>query len=513
MVTAPSPLLSLEVIVVSERVPLDVRVSVVAKERFETALRDEYGAENSYGGFVLEQELRTVLDRGDIAAVRDAVESVADALDVEGCEKKSSERPSREETVVVRYRVSKDVRDEIMELIQPQDSDEYGDYRSPGEFVESIMWRYAESGSRLSRVVEKLDDIHDAVEAEQETESMSTTEEIATQLGDQFNRGDFLEAASAAGVGTEKYALSEYLPKVLDEMDAYAHPDQGGELFVPRDSDMVPDTPDPATLPYQAMDDADKRLALKTEAIRKVGEAESSHYKFTVSEAIDTLHGRPRPSTVRPLLRDIANEGENGLIFDDDIPGLTVSIQDARVATDRNDVALAILGWEEAGVETDASAPSEETADDAVTAADDTDTEQWVERAADSVEEFCESEDLAPGAVSDRVLNNKIARAMQPDQFPEFPDADDLPNVSELVDTEDRDRVVAELTGDEPDTVRAEVKREEAEPTMDELTDAVEAEPSEVVTDGGFEETPPDEVDEEFDRVLSGHPEENGPGE
>jgi hypothetical protein len=404
------------VVSVAERVQLDLRVSTAVKERYEIALRDEYGENNSYGGFVLEQELRTVLGRGDIATVWEAVQDVADALDVRGCEKKSSERPTREETVVVRYRIAEDVRKEIMELVEPQTGDEFGDFRSAGEFVESIMWRYAESGGRLSRVAEKLDEVRDAVETDQEAESMSTTEEIADRLSEQFTREDFLKAADAAGVGTEKYALSEYLPKVLDEKDAYAHP-ENGELFVPSDSSVVPDTPDPATLPYQAMDDADKRLALKTEAIRKVGEAESSYYKFSVSEAIDTLHGRPRPSTVRPLLRDIADDGENGLIFDDDLPGLRVSIQDARVATDINDDALAILGWLDDGIEADESSPSEGTTDDALTDADETTNEEWVQRAVESIEEFCEAEDFPPDAVPDPVLNNKIARAMQPEEF------------------------------------------------------------------------------------------------
>jgi len=342
------------VVSVTKRVPINLRIGKRVKRVYDHAVAEKYGDHSAYGGFTLEEELRAYLDLGDIATVWDGVMEVADALDVEGREKERTEKPPRKETTVCRYQVAKEVREQIIRTAEQED------YRSPGQFVEQIMWNYATMDGRLGRLADKLEDVVDEVADQESAEADTKAERIASRLDEAFEKDEFLAAAAEEGVTTTRYAVSEYLPTVMEIKDVYPTP-HNSDQFVPRDSSVIDEVPDPAVLPYQAMTDEDKRLAIKAEALREVERGANTNAKLTAGDGVDVLGGRPNQSTVRALMRDIAAESDqNGFRYDSGEGALAVLGQEALAADYDNEDALHIAGL----VEADAADLEDDGSDD-----------------------------------------------------------------------------------------------------------------------------------------------------
>lgn len=162
----------------------------------------------------------------------------------------------------------------------------------------------------------------------------------------------------------------------------YPHPGNP-ERFIPRESSTIPSTPDPGLLPYHALDDTEKRLALKAAALRKVRDHSRTSVKFTVSDGIDALNGRPRHSTVRPLLQDIADEVDrNGFDYDADLPGLKVHAKQALASKSVNEDALIISGWLEERSESTSSKAGADASEATVTESPETEKPSEIDESA-----------------------------------------------------------------------------------------------------------------------------------
>ncbi|MDS0284715.1 hypothetical protein [Haloarcula onubensis] len=393
----------------------------------------EYGQIDGYLSRAVETAMREAIDEHRYSPVEEKVRTLVDAVDAKKTGEDSSSFDPTEYCGKTRATVYVD-KSLLARFKEYADNSQY----SYGVKLSQTLLYHLEGG-RPGSLAGQLDRAIEEIEREQD-DSMTTAEKIADRLDEEFRLNDFLEAAEASGVGTDKYALEQYLPKVLDELDVYPHPVKT-ELFVPADSATIPETPDPGTLPYQAMDDADKRLALKAAALRKVGETSwGTMAKFSANDAVDALGGRPRHSTVRPLLEDIALDSD-GFVYDDDIPGLRVDRADAVRADYDNEAALAIVGW------LDEDPSDAEPADD---------TDEWITEAADATaESFDEGgEDLAqlPDHVVDNVVTNRIAYARYSDEVDEVEGPSD--DVLERITDRERELVKDEL-GCSEDTSRS----------------------------------------------------------
>lgn len=403
----------------TDRSRLDWFVYSQVWNEFVSYGQSEYGADAEKNGYLvrlIETAMREVLRNNRHAELEEKIHELVETVgakktdlddDAIGDEFEFSHQNYSEKT-----RVAKNVDAALLDRWKAH-ADEfeetYGEHLS--RTLAYFLW-----GGQPRTLTKRVDRAIDEIEREQDN-SMTTTEQIADRLDDQFRLEDFLEAAEAAGVGTKKYALQQYLPKVLDELDVYPHPGDT-DLFVPTESATIPETPDPATLPYQAMDDQDKRTVLKTAALRKVGNTSTGMAKFTANDAVDALGGRPRHSTVRPLLQDIAHDSE-GFVYDANVPGLRVNQDDAVQADYDNETALTIVGW----LDEDDPEP-ESTADS---------TDEWITDAVDALTDM-------PGDVPDSVVDNKIARARYPDAVGEEVSQDVLDRITdrerEVVKTE-----------------------------------------------------------------------------
>jgi len=415
----------------TDRSRLDWFVYSQVWEQFVEYGQSEYGEDAEGNGYLvrlIETAMREVLRNNRHAELEDKVHELVDLV---GAKKTDLDEDAIDDEFEFSHqnysektRVAKHVDTALLERWKAH-ADEFGE--TYGEHLSRTL-AYFLWGGQPRTLTERVDRAIEEIERDQD-DSMTTAEKIADRLDEEFRLNDFLEAAEASGVGTDKYALEQYLPKVLDELDVYPHPVKT-ELFVPADSATIPETPDPGTLPYQAMDDADKRLALKAAALRKVGETSTGMAKFSANDAVDALGGRPRHSTVRPLLEDIALDSD-GFVYDDDIPGLRVDRADAVRADYDNEAALTIVGWLD-------EEPSDAEPSDG--------TDEWITEAADATAESFDENgddiDKLPDHVVDNVVTNKIARVRYSDEVPDEGPPDE---VLERITDRERELVKDEL--------------------------------------------------------------------
>ncbi|WP_138005710.1 hypothetical protein [Halalkalirubrum salinum] len=284
-----------------DRMRLNLRVDEDVKQAFNSEVKFKFGKCRPYAGVELERELRYFLDQGEIAELRKVVCELADSSE-NSTNEKNSYSTNRDKTTVVSYRIAEDIRNRLVTVAED-------DFRSPGELVEAIMYGYTTEGSAIERLTQKLKKVA-AKSHTDERDSISAkerrTKTIAQELeGGEFKLDDFDEAVKLArGIGVGDHAREEYLPRVLEELDYTWHP-QNPELFIEGEIFDFPDVRDPTNKPLILMDEEDKRLAIKVAAYRN--KTKSFGTTFSIDEAVDLFRGKVRRSTVRPLMRDIAD--------------------------------------------------------------------------------------------------------------------------------------------------------------------------------------------------------------
>ncbi len=328
----------------ARRVRLNLRVDEDVKRAFNKEIESKFGKCRPYAGIELEREFRYFLDKGELSELKQAVDDLADTFDVpEGKEK--IRETSRGETVVASHRIAEDVR---RELISAADDD----YRSPGKLVEAIMHGYATHGSVIERVTQKLQEVseHSQPDADDSTGAMERrTKTIADELvgseGETFVIDEFDEAVKAAkGIGPGSHARKIYLPRVLDELGFTWHP-RNPDLFVDPEWTELTEVRDPTKKPLILMDEDDKRLAIKLAAYRSTKDSTMRTATFSTTDAVDLFKGRVRQSTVRPLMREIADTSP-GYQYDSDKEALKVKRKEVKRHSDENSDILNIVAEE-----------------------------------------------------------------------------------------------------------------------------------------------------------------------
>lgn len=393
------------------RVRVNLRIDAGLKNAFDEKIRETFGRLSPYAGIELERELRLFLDRGDITELYTSITDLEAASETQECKEKIQEF-ERTETTTIGYRVHRDIREEIMTV-----SDEY--VRSPGQLVESLMYRYITQGSvieRLSRKLTELSEERDESDDQSIGATQRRTQTIASELDEPgriaFDLADFEQAVGAAeGIGWSDYVRNEYVPRVLDELGFTWDP-QNVDGFIDPECYQVPCTRDPTKKPYYLMDQRDKRLAIKVAAYR----ASKRHQGvlFDIIDAIDTLNGRPRKTTVRQLMREIANSS----------PGYGFRRSDGKMKVEEKEVR---------------ENPSENLD---VIAIEHT-FGNWIESATEAVQEFCDEQSIEVDDLPQNVLNKKIGMAKYPDVLAKTTHVERNP--SDYITTEDREQVLATL--------------------------------------------------------------------
>lgn len=280
-----------------DRVGLNLRVSSSVKEAFEDAIFDEYRAKSPYCGIVLERECRFRLDDSVLNDLWDNVDALADAYGQQDRKEKISQ-PDRSDTVITRYRIAEDVRHGVMQLAEATQ------YKTAGEFVESIMWRYANDGSREQHLADRTARILHVTEADSAVERRTKTIAYAvTKYDERFGVEDVGHALDNAvqGINDGSHGRKKYLPKVLDEL-GYSWTSDGN--FAPADA-VDTDDRDPREKPYILMNAEDRRLALKYElyAISTTNSGDTA--MIELDDAHTVLGGRPQKTTVTQDLRQL----------------------------------------------------------------------------------------------------------------------------------------------------------------------------------------------------------------
>jgi len=351
----------------SRREKLGWNVSASVFEDHRDWAREVYGETDGKYAEAVKDAMREFMDADRYAPVEEVVDDVLDALPHDGGAEKREE--SRDETVeghpvggptrTVGHRVDTDLKTEFRRFAR-----EELDIR-PGVVLSRALhqhYPYGGGRDRRTRLLDKIDAIRSEVEGRSATNGEDKREAIADQLGEAFRLPEFIDAAETVGVSTRKYAIENYLPDVLDRTETTPVTPW---RFIPRTAANAPENPNPANLPYYAMDDEEKRVALQVAGVRKAW-SNGGRARLSVEEGVDILSGEgsPRHKTVRAVMREAATF--DGFRFDDgDDPGLLVNAD--ALDTHGLDTVLAIAGEERRGERDDEETTTDEKDNETVT--------------------------------------------------------------------------------------------------------------------------------------------------
>ena len=310
----------------------------------------------------VEDAMRAYIDADDLAEIEDRLNDIlATPPSNDGAKKTDPDPPGGHvvsgPTREVGQRIDTDLKATFARHVR-----EEFDTR-PGVALGYALQEHHDTGSRNRR--QRIHDTIDGIEAT--VEGMEATGQhkvsaIADQLGETFRLSEFVEAAEAVGVTTRKYAIENYLLDILDWTETVPYPNNP-RRFIPKTAVDAPENPNPANLPYYAMNDEEMRVAIQVAGVRKAW-SNGGRARFPVEEGVDILSGEgsPRHKTVRSAMREAATF--DGFRFDNgDNPGLLVNA-DALDTLGLNTV-LAIAREEKRGERDDEETTTDKTNDGA----------------------------------------------------------------------------------------------------------------------------------------------------
>ncbi|MGQ3723572.1 hypothetical protein [Natrialba aegyptia] len=341
-------------------------------------------------------------------------------------------------------------------------------------------------GRQLKKLESRLDlDTSVSLDATMSSKE-SNTQKIIQGLGgeemsaftlEEFNKA--VETHPNLKISASKHTREEYLPRVLDELEFTYHPNPTKDLFVLTDEIEIPDVRDPRSKPKAMLSEADKRLAVKVDALEKLASLSDSRerYQYEKGEAVG-INGIAYNNAGK-YMRQVADSP--GFEFSEDNDVLRVDKRRVLDAEIENDDALEIIrqiasdALEDNDRESQDSRgeknpsrnftfPSGESSDD---------REEWIDQALEDFEDV----DEIPEPALENVVRNKIARARYPDEI------DETGTIS--------DEAVERVTDEEIETVREElglVQQSDELAGVDDQFEVLEAGRQAAATDGGSEE-------------------------
>lgn len=350
------------------RVQIAQRATDTLLADFKEKVREKYGQTRHYAGFEFERMARYLLDMDDLGEVRAAVDDLRDVLSAETREKKRFSGDASARTTTVTFRIHERVRARLLAFA---DDDDHLTYRGAVDMVlSSYVSATPEERVRadVTAATDALDEFEDEDDAEDDRD---TTQRIIDRLSPAdnclhaFRLSEFVEAADAEGIGTREYALSRYLPRVLDRGGLVPIRNGADPLFMSTTQASTPDHEeiDPRLLPYEAMDDADKRLALKITALEKAADGRNGRATLSVEKGRDILGGKPQTRTVRTAYQEI---GETDGFDYTELRGpdrLVADVGDAQYGIHTHETALRIVGLDDPGSDPSAGTHGQAAAD------------------------------------------------------------------------------------------------------------------------------------------------------
>ncbi len=285
--------------------------------------------------------------------------------------------------------------------------------------------------------------------------------ELTSFTLEEFNEA--VETHPNLKISASKHTRERHLPNVLDELEFTWHPSKSN-LFVSTDEIDIPDVRDPRSKPKAMLSEADKRLAVKVDALEKLASLSDSRerYQYTKDEAVG-INGLAYNNAGK-YMRQVADSP--GFSFNEDNDVLRVTKRDILKTEIANDDALEIIGHlaieTESKADRDAELPDESG-------------QEWLESTLEELEDVDVEE--VPEPALETVVQNKIARARYPDEI------DETDTIS--------GEAVERVTGEEIETVIETLGLGDSEPdelaNVDDQLEVLEAGRKAAATDGGYE--------------------------
>lgn len=289
----------------SERVKAGYRVDSAILDDYKHAIQQKHGKLRPYAGVKLEDELRAVVDEGDISSLWGAVDDLSDALPVESQREKNPEGMTLSgERRKCQLRISEETKTAVNDFV----NDQGASVRSCGRLLDRVMWSYVNGGSALERITERVEACEDAVRSMRDVDELDAVQkrvriidEYLSDVG--FTLDDFDEVVDeeVPGISATEHVREKYLPKVLDEKEMTWHPAKAG-LFVDPDSQDIDESRDPRSKPKVLRDEEDEKLAIMCDAY-DADLSSSITGTITKSEAAELL--RASHQRVGSMMRDI----------------------------------------------------------------------------------------------------------------------------------------------------------------------------------------------------------------
>ena len=392
-------------------VPVNLGVPRPVKEAYDQRVLEEHGRTSTMASAALQVELEAEAGEGPVTGLRGEVDALLDAVGLPGREPKVTARdvPDGEE-VRVQYHVSERLKD----LIDAHAKRE--NFRSAGDYLAAVMWRYACGDGVLDRVSQAVDRAKSVAE-EQAGDGGAAAQKprlIAEGLrqradGDltEFSVDDFdavIEETDVLKFGATAHARKAHLPDVLEELGFTWAPGEPG-AFV--DEAEVPDVRDPWAKPTYLIDDGDRELAIRVAGYAAVAHSNRAFAKLGTADVVTAVESVSNAIAAEHMRR--AADAGPGFRFDADERVLKIDQRDVEAAPENADVLEIVTAGadtREGERETD-GAPAGDAEPD------------WLEAAVEPLT------DLPVGDLPDAVIRNKIARAKYPDAVDEVGVADD----------------------------------------------------------------------------------------
>lgn len=275
----------------TDRVQLNLRIPSVVKQRYERHLEKTMGSVAPWAGTELERELRAQFEMDNL--------TVGSGREISRYppEKISSVGVPDGEKKKVQYRIHPDVKNRLKQHAAQSN------YSSAGDYVARLLM------VKISDTQPMNEDNRSTAEKRTDEIIESLRETVAEELVS-FTLDDFREALdhTEASISGSDYAVENYLPRVLDELDKTWHPNKA-ELFVD-DVTVGPGPRDPGEMPYILMDDEDVRDALAVAACRGETVYDSNLKSLTTDDAHAVINGNPAPATIKNAMAAVEQQYE-----------------------------------------------------------------------------------------------------------------------------------------------------------------------------------------------------------
>lgn len=355
-------------------VSIELDVPKRVKDAYDQRVLEEWGRTATMASATLERELAAEFGEGPVTRHREEIDTLLETVGLPGREPPLPDAGADAdgavgagEMVTVNYHVSEDLADQLRAEAARSD------FRSGGDLLAAVMWRYACGDGALDRAREAISRANEAAEEQidPETGKMERVPRIiieglrqrACTDGDElvyFTVDDFetvIEETAALKFSASRHARQTHLPSVLEELGFTWFPEKTG-MFVDPDKFTIPETRDPRAKPTYLVDDCDRELAVRVAGY----EAARESSRFAKLHTADVVAGvESLSNAIAAEYMRAAADGAPGYRYDAGARALKVNRSEVEAAREENDDVLEIAGGAETGPATATAPETSET--------------------------------------------------------------------------------------------------------------------------------------------------------